>query len=152
MKVRAAALILTMGFAALPSIAAPDAPPSDTHLQAGAAIYQDNCMACHGSDGSGEKSIFPPLAGNLVVRGASAERLIRVVLAGAQSIQTARAPTGAAMPSFAWRLNDAETADVVTYIRSSWGNQASAVSADMVAPLRARLRKDVGLPELPAGN
>ena len=66
--------------------------------------------------------IFPPLAGNPVVQQAGADTLIRVVLAGTQAAQTERAPTAAAMPSFAWRLNDAEVADVLTYIRNSWGN------------------------------
>ena len=61
---RACALILIMGFAASPSIAADAqivAAPDKAHLQAGAAIYQDNCMACHGGDGGGEKKHIPPV-------------------------------------------------------------------------------------------
>ncbi len=59
---KAWALILIMGFAASPSIAADAqiiAAPDNAHLQAGAAIYQDNWTARHGRDGSGEKSISP---------------------------------------------------------------------------------------------
>jgi mono/diheme cytochrome c family protein len=43
------------------------------------------------------------------------------------------------MPSFAWKLTDQEIADVSTYIRNSWGNQAAAVSSGKVADLRKRL-------------
>jgi mono/diheme cytochrome c family protein len=46
------------------------------------------------------------------------------------------------MPSFAWKLSDAEIADVATYIRNSWGNRASAVSPDAVTSLRHRLGLD----------
>ena len=59
-------------------------------MQAGAAIYQDNCEACHSADGKGESVIFPPLAGNPIIRQASAETLVRVVLAGTQSANTHR--------------------------------------------------------------
>jgi len=43
------------------------------------------------------------------------------------------------MPSFAWKLSDQEVADVATYVRNSWGNRASPVSAKQVASLRSRL-------------
>ena len=43
------------------------------------------------------------------------------------------------MPGFAWRLTDQEVADVVTFIRGSWGNQGGAVSADEVKALRSHL-------------
>lgn len=44
------------------------------------------------------------------------------------------------MPPFGWRMNDQEIADVVNFIRTSWGNQAPSVSVDEVR----RLRKDTG--------
>jgi mono/diheme cytochrome c family protein len=44
-----------------------------------------------------------------------------------------------AMPTFAWKLEDREIADVATYIRNSWGNSAPAVSAGDVAKLRRRV-------------
>jgi mono/diheme cytochrome c family protein len=110
----------------------------DPRARAGAVLYRDNCEACHGADGKGENAIFPPLAGNPIVRQASAETLMRVVLAGTQAAQTNAAPTAAAMPSFAWRLSDAEVADVLTYLRSSWGD-APPVSADAVRKVRHNL-------------
>jgi mono/diheme cytochrome c family protein len=44
------------------------------------------------------------------------------------------------MPSFAWKLNDAQVASLLTYIRNNWGNRAPAVSADAVARIRTSLR------------
>jgi mono/diheme cytochrome c family protein len=43
------------------------------------------------------------------------------------------------MPSFAWKLSDNEIADVATYLRNSWGNQAAAVSGADVRDVRQRL-------------
>jgi mono/diheme cytochrome c family protein len=114
---------------------------SDPHMKAGQAIYEDNCMGCHNADGKGQKDIFPPLASNPIVRQMSAESVIRVVLAGTQSAAINAAPTQPAMPSFAWRLDDQEIADVLTYIRSSWG-AAAAVSAGTVTEVRGNLARE----------
>jgi mono/diheme cytochrome c family protein len=112
----------------------------DPHRKAGSMIYEDNCAACHGRDGKGEGRLFPPLARNAIVQQASVETLARVVLAGARAAQTKGAPTAPAMPSFAWRLDDQQVADVLTYIRSNWGNNAAPVSAASIGGSRSRLR------------
>ena len=119
---------------------APIPPRDDPAMQAGAKLFQNNCVACHGADGKGERLIFPPLAGNAVLIQPSAESLTRVVLAGAQAVATKTAPTSPSMPSFAWKFNDAEVADLLTYVRGSWGNAAGPVSAASVARIRASLR------------
>jgi mono/diheme cytochrome c family protein len=113
----------------------------DPHMKTGLAIYQDNCMGCHNADGKGQNALFPPLAGNPIVRQSSAETLARVVLAGTQSANTKYAPTQPAMPSFAWRLDDQEVADVLSYVRSSWGNGAAPVSSGAVAQVRGGLSR-----------
>jgi mono/diheme cytochrome c family protein len=126
--------------AAEPSAPAPALPQNDPAMQAGAVLYRNNCTGCHGADGKGERLIFPPLAGNAVLIQPSAESLTRVVLEGAQAAGTKTAPTAPSMPSFAWKLDDAQMADLLTYIRNSWGNNAAPVSADFVSKIRANLR------------
>ncbi|MBW8352246.1 MULTISPECIES: cytochrome c [unclassified Pseudomonas] len=104
--------------------------------QPGAAVYIDNCAACHRTDGQGYTRVFPALAGNPVLQSADATSLIHIVLKGGTLPATHSAPSTFTMPPFAWRLSDQEVADVVNFIRGSWGNQASAVEAGDVAALR----------------
>ena len=56
-----------------------------------------------------------------------------MVLEGSRGAATAKAPTGPAMPSLAWKLNDGQVADVLTYIRGQWGNRAQPVGSAAVA-------------------
>ncbi|HYG42653.1 MAG TPA: cytochrome c [Bordetella sp.] len=106
----------------------------------GAMTFLNNCAGCHRSTGKGYAQTFPQLALSSTVNSADPTSLIHIVLKGAQLPGTAAAPTQYAMPGFDWRLNDQEVAAVVSFVRSSWGNQASAVSAAEVA----RVREDVG--------
>ena len=102
----------------------------------GASVYIDNCAACHRTDGHGYTRVFPALAGNPVVQTADATSLINIVLNGGTLPATHTAPSTFTMPAFAWRLSDQEVADVVSFIRGSWGNQGAAVKAAEVADLR----------------
>jgi mono/diheme cytochrome c family protein len=43
------------------------------------------------------------------------------------------------MPSFGWRLNDDQVANILTYVRNNWGNTAPAVSAETVGRIRSAL-------------
>lgn len=110
----------------------------EAQMKSGDGIFRMNCAACHSFNGRGDDVLFPPLAGNALVRQSSPETLVRVVLAGSKAVATPAAPTGPGMPSFAWKLNDAQVANVLTYIRNNWGNRAPAVTADEVAKIRAR--------------
>jgi len=109
---------------------------ADMQMQAGLRVYRINCAACHGMDGKGS-AIFPPLAGNTNVTQASAETSARMVVAGGKGAATRAAPTGQAMPGFGWKLGDAEVANVLTYIRNTWGNAAPAVDAGLVERVRS---------------
>ncbi|MNH19609.1 Gluconate 2-dehydrogenase cytochrome c subunit precursor [compost metagenome] len=80
--------------------------------------------------------MFPALAGNPVVQTADATSLIHVVLDGGTVPATHTAPSNLTMPAFGWRLSDQEVAEVVNFIRTSWGNQGSAVSASDVKAIR----------------
>jgi mono/diheme cytochrome c family protein len=106
----------------------------------GARIYLDNCAACHRPDGVGYELVFPRLAGNPVVQAENPQSLISIVLDGSQTPRTARTPAQFTMPRFAWRLSDKDVADVVTFIRTSWGNSALPISSADVAKTRGSLQ------------
>ena len=105
--------------------------------QRGASVYIDNCAACHRTDGHGYSRVFPALAGNPVLQTDDPASLIHIVLKGGTLPATHTAPSTFTMPGFAWRLSDQEVADVVSFIRSSWGNKGAPVSAKDVAHLRS---------------
>ena len=98
---------------------------SDNAMRAGAAIYKDSCAACHRDSGEGEPDLFPRLAGSALVQSDDPTTLARVVLQGTRAVSTPSKPTAPAMPAFDWRLDDAQVAAVLTYIRNSWGNAAA---------------------------
>ncbi len=105
----------------------------------GARLYLDNCAACHRSSGVGEKRAFPALAGNSLVLADDPASLIHVILAGATLPSTKAAPSDLGMPHFSQRLDDGETAELATFVRSAWGNKASAVTAAQVSAVRKHL-------------
>jgi alcohol dehydrogenase (quinone), cytochrome c subunit len=108
--------------------------------KAGSVLYLDNCAACHRPDGLGYKRVFPQLAGNPVVMAPKAISLASIILDGSLTPKTSATPAQFAMPSFAWRLNDQEVADIVNFIRSSWGNKSAPIAAGDVAKLRKPVR------------
>jgi mono/diheme cytochrome c family protein len=110
-------------------------------MRAGGAIYRDQCSACHGLDGKGVDRLFPSVANSSMARADDPSSVIRIVLRGARSVATDKEPTAPGMPSYGWQLDDSQVANVLSYIRNSWGNAAPAVSADDVARLRASLAK-----------
>jgi mono/diheme cytochrome c family protein len=114
-------------------------PVDDSAMHAGAAIYKDSCAACHRDNGEGESRLFPRLAGSALVQSDDPTTLARVVLQGSRAVSTSAMPTGPAMPAFDWRLNDAQVAAVITYIRDSWGNAAPAVAVDTITKQRTSL-------------
>ena len=115
------------------------AQPDGATMKLGAAIYADECSACHTPKGEGIAELFPALNGAPSVQSRGATSIIRVVLQGAKSVATVQAPTGPAMPAFGWMLSDAQIAAVATYIRNSWGNAAPSVNEADVRRDRARL-------------
>ena len=110
----------------------------------GAQLYLDNCAACHRTDAKSNGKVFPALAGNPSVLSDDATSLIRLILEGSKLPSTRAAPSDLGMPGFAWRLSDEETAQLVTFVRQSWGNEASAVSAGEVAKLRKQVKAEAG--------
>jgi mono/diheme cytochrome c family protein len=102
----------------------------------GKTTYDAQCAVCHGAKGQGAAPNYPPLAGNPSIQMQSAVNPIRMVLNGGYPPGTPRNPMPYGMPPFAQTLSDDEVAAVVTYIRSSWGNRGSAISARDANDLR----------------
>jgi mono/diheme cytochrome c family protein len=118
---------------------APSPAPEAAAMTAGGAIFADACTACHLEEGRGQPRMFPPLRGSAVAQQRDPTGVIRLILGGGRTAPTLAAPGFQTMPSFAWKLDDQQVADVATYVRSSWGNRAPPVSAQQVAKLRSKL-------------
>jgi mono/diheme cytochrome c family protein len=132
--VRAIAVYLKGLPAGTPEPAASPPPPAD--MAAGAAVYAHTCIACHEVGGEGAPRIYPPLPGNANLQSADPASTLRIILDGAQTVTTPRAPNTGSMPAYAKDLSDQQIADVATYIRNSWGNAAPAVTPEQVAGAR----------------
>jgi mono/diheme cytochrome c family protein len=104
--------------------------------QTGAATYLGYCAACHGPDGKGQTPYIPPLAGNPVVLDSDPSSLVNLVLNGAEPIVIKGTPDSYRMPQYRVQLSDDEVAQVLSFVRSGWGNNAGAVTADQVKNLR----------------
>jgi mono/diheme cytochrome c family protein len=111
-------------------------PTPEASMKEGAAIYAHACVACHEVDGSGAPRIYPPLPGNALLQSADPSSTLRIILDGAQTLTTPRAPNAGSMPSYARQLSDQQIADVANYIRNSWGNSAPPVTAEQVGKAR----------------
>lgn len=116
---------------ALPAPAEADAapPPPALPSKPGAALYHDHCVACHGEQGEGVAGAYPALSGSRAVTMRSTANLVHIVLEGGFPPSTAGNPRPFGMPPFAPVLQDAEVAELLSFVRASWGNRAPAVSA-----------------------
>ena len=101
-------------------------------LANGAAVYARYCAGCHGDSGEGRSPAAPPLAGNRAVSMSSDLDPIRIVLFGGYPPGTAGNPRPFGMPPYYPSLSGDQIADVLTYVRASWGNSAPAVLEDHV--------------------
>lgn len=114
--------------------------PLQASINRGKTVYLQQCLACHQVDGGGVPNLNPPLNAASAVRGKDKARLIRIVLKGmtdrveidGEEYSNNMAPHP--------ELTDRQIADVLTYIRNSWSNKASAVSAAEVKAVRAKLK------------
>jgi mono/diheme cytochrome c family protein len=100
------------------------------------AVYRKHCEDCHGPQGEGARGAYPALAGNRSVVMDPPANVIRAVLSGGFQPATAGNPRPWGMPPFGHVLDDVDTAAVVTFIRTQWGNRASPVSATDVQRMR----------------
>ncbi len=104
----------------------------------GQRTYGMICASCHGNDGLGKPAQAPPLAGSERVNTAGYNRLAQIPQLGLTGeIHVAGQVWNLQMPPMGATLSDSDLAAVLTYIRGSWGNKASAVTADDVKAMRA---------------
>lgn len=106
-------------------------------LAAGEKLYRQHCADCHGSTGRGQAPAYPALAVNRALTMEQTVNPIRMVLNGGFAPATGGNPRPYSMPPFGPVLSDVEVAQVLTYVRASWGNQASPVSASDVNQYRS---------------
>lgn len=98
----------------------------------GESVYIANCASCHQPNGRGLIGTFPPLAGSAIADGDPAS-VIRIVKHGRTGpLVVSGKPYNGMMPAWSPTLSDDAIATVLTYVRSSWGNHAAAITASEV--------------------
>lgn len=104
----------------------------------GVSLYKQHCLSCHQADGSGVPSLYPALSGDERVVG-EAEPLIEVILLGSKGpFSVDKDKYIGAMASYKF-LSDEDIANVLTYIRTNFTNDAGPISAEQVKEVRASI-------------
>jgi mono/diheme cytochrome c family protein len=115
----------------------PHDPKRDKYLKGMAVYNRPTCGACHQANGLGTAGTFPPLAASEWALEKDPARVIRIILDGLTGpIQVNGVSYNSQMPGWRAQLNEEEIAQVATYIRQSWGNNASEVDAEQVAAIK----------------
>ncbi|MBS0581088.1 MAG: nitrite reductase, copper-containing [Proteobacteria bacterium] len=115
----------------------------EQQMKAGESRFTGTCSVCHQADGKGVANVFPPLAGSDFLM-ADKSRAIGIVLNGLSGKVTVNANGyDSVMPPMS-QLNDDELANILTYVRNSWGNSGDAVSAEEVKAIRNSTRRAEG--------
>ena len=126
--------ITTIFFLSIPLLLqAQDGQDAKPSAERGKAIFEQTCLACHQADGSGVPHLAPPLIKGTFVSDKT--KAINIVLLGLQNVEIKGETYSNPMPSFDY-LSDQEVADVLTFVRSSFSNEADAVTAADVAKIR----------------
>lgn len=124
--------------------ATPSGPPLTAEEQkrfdAGKAVYEATCVACHQPHGLGQDGLAPPLLGSEWVAG-SEQRLVRIVLHGVRGpIMVKKQTYELDMPALGV-LDDGQIADILTYVRREWGHGFAPVEAATVKKIRQETSK-----------
>jgi nitrite reductase (NO-forming) len=121
---------------AVAAAAPPDDPNEDPHTRQGRNTYRMICSACHQMTGLGMPHVFPPLAGSDFL-AADKARAIGVVLNGLMGPVAVNGETYRSQMPPQRQLTDQQIAEVLTYVRKSFGNRLDAVAPGEVAAVRA---------------
>jgi nitrite reductase (NO-forming) len=115
----------------------------EQQIKAGQARFTGTCSVCHQDNGQGIPNVFPPLAGSDFLM-ADKQRAVGIVLNGLTGKVTVNGNTfNSVMPPMS-QLNDDELANILTYVRNTWGNTGEAVSADEVKHIRETTKRPEG--------
>lgn len=128
---------LILVFLSFASVAQKNTALKSNPMINGKKVYDLHCQACHQADGNGVPRLNPPLSGTIYVTG-SKTRLIDIVLKGLSSpleINGEEYNNPMAAHDF---LTDQQIADVLTYIRNSFGNKAGSITSSEVKKQRAK--------------
>ncbi|PVX61393.1 c-type cytochrome [Paraburkholderia unamae] len=107
----------------------------------GAGLYLSYCAKCHAADGSGTQNKAPPLAGSSIALSSNPTSLLRLIVEGSESPQTNGAAEPLKMPAFRAHFTDSEVAQVASFVRGAWGNNASPVAPAEVTRLREAIHR-----------
>ena len=134
-------LILALGSAFMSSSATNTVqPPIKASMDRGKTIYLQRCMACHQVDGSGVPRLNPPLDGASTVKGNDKLKLVRIIIKGMTDRVEIDGEYYDNNMSANPDLTDTQIADVLNYIRNSWSNKASVVTAAEVKAARIKIK------------
>ncbi len=103
-------------------------PEEEVLFKAGAGVYATNCTGCHQDQGQGAPHIAAALAGSKIVNGRP-DMTLRVLLNGKDG-------SIGEMPPLGQSLNDEQVAQVLTYVRGSFGNMAAPIHPDAAKEFR----------------
>jgi mono/diheme cytochrome c family protein len=104
-------------------------------ISTGQAIYEALCLNCHQATGQGLTGVYPPLAKSDWVAGDS-QTLIKLTIHGLAGPTNVLGKDYGLVPMPPMGLDDQQLADVLTYVRSAFGNSAPAVKVEEVAAVR----------------
>lgn len=113
----------------------------------GEALYQQRCLSCHQATGEGLPGTYPPLAGSEFVNAADPGVPARILIHGVSGPITVKGTEyNNLMPPYGVgvQMSDEEVAQLLTYVRSSFGNTASAVTAADVKKARDETASHTG--------
>ena len=105
------------------------------NADAGAAVYQKNCMACHQANGQGMAGVFPPLVGNSNITDKPAYIAETIVKGKSGKVVVNGAEYNGMMPPMAY-MSDADIAAVVDYVNNKFAGGSKTISAEAVKAVR----------------
>lgn len=135
-KIQGAAAPAPAAAPAAPAAAGAFVKASDEQMKRGAAVYARTCIACHQPTGKGLPPVFPSISETPIVVG-NPELPIKFILQGLMGPITVGGTTFNSMMPPVPGVSDQDIADVLTYVRQSFGNKGNPVSADQVKAVRA---------------